>query len=834
AAAATDLRFALRTSARRPGTTVIAVLMLALGVAATTTVFSLVDALFLRPLPFPGAERLVYLDETAPRWNLEFTGVNYPDFHVWRENAEAFEAIGLFEQASYNLADDGGAERVPGLDVTHDLADALGIDPVVGRTFTAAEDRPGGPPVAMIGYDLWRQRFGADRSVVGRTLDVDGVRRTIVGVLPPEADFPSDVDLWVPIAAEPVAESESYRYQGVGRLRSGVTLEQARADIRRAHEAVWEERDTDRVVSPVVLPLRERLVGEARPIAIALGVAVGLVLLIACANVASVLLARSFARRGEMGVRRALGAGSGRLARQLFTESLAISALAGPLGLLLGFWAVRLLLRMLPEGLPAWVSISVDWRTGLFGLAVIVATALLFGWAPILQARRESVREALHGGGGGGGRAGSSRAQRRTMNLLVVAEVALSVLLLVGGGLLLRAFQHVRDVDPGFRTENVLHFRLELPEATYPESETRHAFYRALVSRLEALPGARAAGAITCPPLGGCHSGIFFEAEGRPRGPDDPNPVVLYRFATPGYFEAMGIRLARGRLFGELDGGGAGDETSAALEPGDRPDASGDPAGGGAADDGGPTVVVNESFARAFFPDLDDPVGRRIHTRGNAEGPLYTIVGVTRDVKHYGLDEPMRPGVYFPVVPETARRMLSLVVWTDVPPTSLVGSAREIVRELDPTLPLFGVQTVAALVDESLAARRMYSWLMVAFAALALALALGGIYGVVSYVVGQRRREIGLRIALGATPREVVGDVVRRGLILAAAGTGIGLLVAFAAGQALSGLLVGVSGRDLPTFAGAAALLALTALLATLAPARRAAAVDPQTVLREE
>lgn len=800
-ATGSDIRFALRMFARRPGITFIAVLMLSLGIAATTAVFSLVDGLFLRPLPFPESERLVYLNETAPRWNLEFTGINYPDFHVWRENVEAFEAVGLYDVASYNLADDDGAERVAGLDVTYDFAAALGVEPVLGRTFTAAEDRPGAAPVVMIGHDIWRRRFAGDRSVIGETLDVDGVRRTIVGVLPPEADFPDDVDLWVPIAGDPTATGESYRYEGIGRLAPGVTLERARAALLRAHEGIWEARDAERNVSPRIMPLRDRLVGDFRTIAVALGVAVGLVLLIACANVASVLLARSYARRGELGVRMALGARTGRLARQLLTESLAISVVAGPLGLLLGFWSLRLLLRTIPEGLPSWLEVAPDWRTGLFGLAVVVATAVLFGWAPVVQARRESVRGALYAGGG---RTGASRGQRRTMNLLVVAEVTLAVLLLVGSGLLLRTFDRLRSLDPGFRTESVLHVRLELPEARYPDGASQYGFYRALLDRLEGLPGVRAAGAITCPPLAGCHSGIFFEAAGAPRGSEESNPVVLYRFATPGYFDAMGIRRVRGRFFGEIEAGGDV-----------------------------PTVVVNETFAREFFPDVDDPVGRRIHTRGNADGPLYTVVGVARDVKHYGLDEPMRPGVYFPFEP-APRRMLSLLVRTGVPPRTLIEPVRDIVHGLDPALPLFGVQTVADLVNDSLAVRRAYSWMMAVFAGMALVLALGGIYGVISYVVGQRRREIGLRVALGATPREVARIVVGHGMALALVGTVVGLVIALAAGRALAGVLVGIPTFDPPTFLGSAVLLAVTALLATLLPVRRAVAVEPQTVLREE
>ncbi|HUE76994.1 MAG TPA: ABC transporter permease, partial [Longimicrobiales bacterium] len=560
-----DMRFALRTFVRRPGLTLVAVLMLALGVASTTAVFTVVEGLFLRPLPFPAPDRLVYIDETAPSWNLELVGVDFADFVVWREGQRAFEAIGLIDQGSFNLSSGDAVERVQGARVTYDLAAALGVTPVLGRGFTADDDRPGAAPVVMLGHELWRRQFGGSPAVIGQTVRLNSEPHTVVGVLPPEASYLRDTELWTPLAADPTARG-SYSYAGVGRLRAGVTVEAGESDLRRAHQPVWEEHDEERVVSPVVMPLRERLVGDLTGVAVALAVAVGLVLLIACANVASILVARSVTRGREFGIRAALGAGSRRIARQLFGESLALALVAGPLGLVLGFWLVRLLAARLPDGLPGWVSLDPSWRMALFGLALILGTTVLFGWAPVIQARRTDVRDAL---GDGSGRVGASKGQRRMLNALVVGEVTLAALLLVSGGLLLRSFQRLQDVDPGYRTENVLRFRIALPEATYPDSAARGAFYDGLVADLAALPAVRAAGGIDCPPLG-CHTGGFFSAEdGLGTAPDDANPVVLYRRATPGYFEAMGIEAASGRL----------------LEPDD--DRSGQR-----------VVVINETFAR--------------------------------------------------------------------------------------------------------------------------------------------------------------------------------------------------------------------------------------------
>lgn len=795
-----DVRFALRTFVRRPGTTLMAVVMLSLGAAASGAVFTLVEGLFLRPLPLPAPDRLVYVDETAPKWNLESVGVSFADFHVWREGQQAFEALGLINSGSYNLSTEAGVERVDGAQVTYDLAAAMGVEPVVGRLFTAEDDRPGAAPVALLGHDLWQRAYGGSPDVIGETVRLNSRAHTVVGVLPPEASFPTAVDLWTPLAADPTTRG-SYSYGGIGRLKAGVTVEAAETDLRRAHQPIWEEYDEGRVVSPIVMPLRDRLVGELKAPAAALAVAVGLVLLIACGNVAALLLARSFARRRELGIRVALGAGSGRIARQLFAESLALALVASPLGLTLGFWLVRLLSMNLPEGLPPWIALEPSWRTALFGLGLVVATTVFFGWAPVVQARRNEVRASLTEGGG---RAGVSRFQRRTMDGLVVAEVTLAALLLVTGGLLVRGFQQLQTVDPGFRTENVVSFRVALPEATYPDSAARATFYHRLLAGLAAIPGVQSAGGIDCPPFG-CHTGGFFAAEGGlGMDEDDANPVVLHRQATPGYFRTLGIRAVSGRLLGPDD---------------DRP--------------GRRTVVINETFARTFFGETD-PVGRRIVRRGlDFAEDGWRVVGVAADVKHYGMGEPMRPALYFSNDASPARS-LALFLWTSADPTAAIPMARERLADLDPELPLYQAQTVERQVRESLALQRATTWAMVVFAGLALVLALGGIYGVLSYLVGQRSREIGVRVALGATRGSVLGLVLRHGLVLAVVGTALGLGAAAAAARAMEGAMVGFPGFDPLAFSATAVLLIGAGLVASALPARRALAVDAGAALREE
>jgi predicted permease len=796
-----DLRYAVRWLARQKLSTGLVAAMLTLGIAANVVVFGLVNGLFLRPFPVADPERLVFINMKAPRWNLEVVGINYPDFHQWREGARLFDGIALYDGDSFNLSDGAGAERIDGAVVTHDFADVLGVRPLLGRMFTADEDKPNAPPVVVIGDGLWRERFGGAADALGRTLKLNGVARTIVGVMPGSLRFPGSARLWVPMAGDPAQPYESYNASGVGRLKPGVTAADGEKDLQRAHQPVWDARDNDHTVIPFARPLREELTRGFRAQTRALFGAVALLLIVACANVASVMLARALVRRREMGIRLAIGATRVRLARQLFVENLVLAALGGLLGLILGGWALRVLVASAGDQLPAWADFEFDWRTAAFAVATTAATAVLFGWAPAIHAVRGNLRDAMLESGaattaGPGG--------RRTLSWLVAAEFAMAAVLLVSGGLLFRAYQQVAQVDPGFRPDHVLAFMIDLPEATYGGQDNGRvsAFWDRLTTRMEALPGVEAVGLVSCPPLS-CHWGMFYVPEGRPPlKPGEANPVTLFRPATGGYLAAIGLRLKSGRFLDDQD-----------VRSGAR------------------VGVVNETFARTHWPGVDDPVGRRFKGSG-ADDSWITVVGVVEDVKHYGLERPMRPGIYLPVTGEN--RTLSVTIRTAGDPSAFTATARAALRDLDPELPMFRVRTMEEALERSLLQRAMYSWLLGIFAAIALLLALGGSYGVTSYLVSQRTREIGIRIALGARRTDIVRAVLRRSLFIASVGVAAGIAVSLGLTRLLADLLFGVSPRDAGVLVGTAALLLGLAFAANLLPARRAAAADPMHALRAE
>jgi predicted permease len=803
-----DLRFAARSFSRQPGATALIVVTLTLGVAANTAVFAIVDGLFLRPFPFPEPDRLVYLNERAPSWNLELTGINYPDFHTWRERVKTFDAIALWGESSINLADDAGAERATGLAVTYDFPKVLGIRPVLGRSFTREEDGPTPSRVVMIGTGLWQTRFGGSRDVIGQSLRINSLPYTIIGVLPREADFPGNTQYWVTLNGDPNQKGQSYGYEGIGRLKRGVTVEQARADLMSAHAPIWAQFDSAHVVSPRIAALREQFVTNFRTMGQALGAGALLVLLIACANVAGAMLARSIFRRREIVIRMALGASARRVGRQMITESLALAAIAGVIGTLLGRWGIRLLVAAAPDQIPGWVQLQASGRTVVFAALVIVLTALVFGLVPALQSRRADVAGSL-AWGGGGSRTSVGLPQRRLLDTLVVIEIALALVLLAGSGLLARAYSNIRNTDPGFRPDGVTTFSLSLPRAKYSDGFAQWRFYSRLVERLENAPGLASAGIVTCLPFG-CHWGRFVQAEGAPPPRKDAaNPVVLIRYASTDYLRTMGIALARGRVFGA-------DEA--------RPN-------------GPHPVVINEQLAKQLWPNVADPTGRRMIWNGDTTSTDWmTVVGIVKDVRHYGLVDPMRPGLYLSagdVDSATSRGTYGVAVRSTGDPAQVAAAVRGIVRELDPEVPLIQLQTAPAALDRSIAPRRTIAFAFLAFGGVALVLALGGIYAVLSYVVGRRRQEIGIRMALGARRGQVVGLVVRQGLRLVGLGVVIGLPIALVAMGSLSSLLVGVTPRDPLTYGVAILLLTATAVVSALIPARRAAGVDPKQALGE-
>ncbi len=789
-----DVRFGLRRLAKDRGFTAVAVLILALGIGGNTVVFSLVNGLFIKPLPFPHPDRLVDLDETAPKWNLRYTGINYADFEAWREHNQTFAGMAMWSSDEFSLAAGRTTARLSGQRVTHDLADVFGLQPVLGRMFRADEELRGGPKVALIGHHIWTEWFGGDRAVVGRNVTIDAEVYEIIGVLPKTAVLPSRAAVWIPFQSKP----RYYSGMAVGRLKPGVTVEQASADLLRIHRGRIPEAKENEITSPSVQPLLQRYLGDGRIVAAVLQGAVTVLLLIACANTAGLMLARSLARAPELGLRAALGASRGQLVRQLLTESLLLAVMGAAAGVLLGRWLLDGWLAGLVSELPAWIQLEMDYRFVGFICAAIALCATIAG---LLPARHILGRLDLRSVLGSGNRQATGTAARVSLlRGLVVSEIALAMVLLLVAGLLGQAFLRVQDVDPGIRPERVLTYNLQLPGAKYHEKSAWLAFFDQHLARLRALPEVESVSASTMLPFSGQHSGNFFEPEGGlPGGPDSPTPVVLTRASFPGYFETMGIALQAGRTFTEQDVRDV--------------------------------VIVNETLARQFWPE-GNAVGKRMRSRGS-NGPWLQVVGVARDVRHYGLEGEIRPGVYVPfyAMPQSS---VGIVVRTKGEPVALAPSVRGLLREQDELVATAGLATMEERIRQTLFVRRMYSTMLATFALLAAAMAMVGLYGIVAYVVGQRTREFGIRLALGAQMRDLLLLVLREGFQLAAIGIGLGTIGGVLAGAAMPGLLAGVSPLNPPVLAGVSALLGLVVLVACLAPARRAANVDPMEVLRSE
>jgi predicted permease len=619
--------------------------------------------------------------------------------------------------------------------------------------------------------------------------------------MPRAASFPDDVRLWLPLAGNPAQPYNSYDGDAIARIKPGLTPEQADAEIKRVHQPIWDASDKDHTVTPFARPLHQQFVRDYRGAAKTVGAAVAVLLLIACANVAAVMLARALARRREMGIRLALGSSRLRLLRQLLIENLMLAAAGGVVGMVAGRWAVKLLVTLIPDQLPRWAVFNVDLRVAAFSVLVVVGTVILFGWAPALHAVGGDLRAAVNTTSNG--TTGAPRG-RRTLWLLVAGEFALAAVLLVCGTLLVKAFDRVRSVDPGFRSDRVLLATIPLSDGTRPKSEQWLAFWDDLERRVSAIPGVDAGGLISCAPISNCHVGNFFTVEGALPRPDGKDPVVLTRWATPGYFGAMGIRLISGRFLQEPDG---------------RPKHA-------------PAVVVNETFVRTFWGEGANGAGRRMKYRG-PDSLWISIVGVAADVKHYGLEQPVRPAIYFPAA-MSPRPTMMLALHTPGDPASLTPAVREVLRQMDPDVPLFRVRTMEESIRRSMALRAAYSWMLAVFASLAFVLAIGGAYGVAMYLVTQRTREIGIRVALGARTADIFRSVVASGVGVVGVGVAAGLIASvFIAGQ-LGDALFGVSARDAGVLAFVTAVLVGTALVANGLPARRAARIDPMRSLRTE
>ena len=803
-----DLRFGVRQLLRKPGFALIAVLSLALGIGANTAIFSLVDAVLLRPLPFSDPDRLVMVWEDAAKVGFPRNTPAPANYVDWKTKNKVFEDMAAITYGSYALTDEGEPEKVESQNVTANFFPLLGVKPILGRTFTEEEDKPSANRVALVGYSLWQRRFGGDPSLVGKEILLDGRKHNVLGVMPPGFQFlAKEVGLWTPAAFSPeeLANRGGHYLTVVARLKPGVSVTQAHTDIaavtqgiNRANPSSW----TGFELGSVVISLRQQLAGDVRPALIVLLVAVGFVLLIACANIANLLLARGAARYREIAVRTALGAGRRRIVRQLLTESVLLAVAGGAAGLVFAWLSFSFLKQIIPASMALNAGVRIDAKVFGFTMLLSLLTGIVFGLVPAFQAAKVDLNEALKQSGG---RTGTGVGHRRLRSVLVVTEIALALVLLVGAGLLIQTFLKLRALDIGVSPENVLTLRTSLPRSKYSELPKRTAFYEQVLERVRAVPGVVAAGYATAVPLtwkGGTNG---FTVEGREQGPgQDANS----RQATTGYMETMGVKLREGRFFNPHD------------------DAQSQP-----------SAIINETMARQYWPG-ESAVGKRFKLGGtNSTKPWMTVVGIIGDIKEMGLEAAPKAEMFFPYqqLPETLWNMpRDLTVRTSGDPLSVTAAVRQAIWAVDPAQPISNVRTMEEILSEEVAQRRIGMTLLVAFAGLALLLASLGIYGVLSYSVTQRTQEIGIRMALGAGRNDVLRQVMGGGLRLAGAGVAIGLIVSFALTRLMTGLLFGVSASDPRTLIGVTVLLIAVALLACYIPARRATKIDPMIALRYE
>ncbi|HEX5706696.1 MAG TPA: ABC transporter permease [Pyrinomonadaceae bacterium] len=805
-----DVRYAARVLWKSPGFTLVAVVALALGIGANTAIFSVVHALMLRALPFADSERLVMMWEfNRPREQRQNV-VAPANFLDWREQANTFEGMAAFVDGNVNLTGDADPVEIPSQYVTPNLFPLLGVEPLLGRGLTDEDATPDAENVVLLSYATWQSRFGGDPSVVGKTMTLNSEPATIIGVMP--ADFHWFIkkssntgkppEVWGPIGFTEQSRVRRGRFLTVvARIRPGITREQAQAEMD-ALAARYEQDypDFNKGWGVELVPLREQFTGEiGRALWVLLG-AVGFLLLIACANVANLLLARAASRRREIAIRTAVGASRWRIVRQLLTESVLLAVVGGGLGLLLAWWGVEVLVALSPRNLADFKDVSLNLPVLLFTFGVSILTGIIFGLAPAFESTRLNTNEALKEGGKGmtGG-----RGSRRLRGAFVVAEVALALMLLVGAGLMARSFMRLQSVDPGFRAENVLTMRLTLPASKYREEPKRTAFYKEAVARIGALPGVESAGAVTYLPFSGPGSATRFTVVDRPPPPPEQSMTTDVRLSDANYFRTMGIPLLRGRNFNESE------QTEARR-----------------------VVLISESLARKYFPG-EDPLGKSLVINMRATPTPTEIIGIVGDVRHTSLDAEVRPTVYWPH-PELPLTVMTVVARTKGDPLALASAAQREVQAIDPQQPVADVRTMEQWLAQSTERARFSALLLVVFSCIALMLAAVGTYGVMNYSVTQRTHEIGVRMALGARGRDVLRMVVGGGMLLTLIGVVLGLGAAFALTRVLESLLYGVTATDPATFGAVAALLLVIGFLACYVPARRAARVDPMVALRYE
>ena len=808
--------------AKSPGFTAIALATLALGIGANTAIFSVVNAVLLRPLPFAESQRLVTISEKLPAFT-EDMPMNAPDYRAFSERQQSFDTLAIYSDKHLDLSGSGDPERIEGARASASLFPLLGVQPLVGRTFTQDEDQPG-HNVLLLSYGLWKRRFAGDPDVVGRTVSVDRLPYTVIGVMPASFQFPlkgdrwsgEPADAWVPMAFTPYelqAWGNMYNHRVLARLKPGITLAQAQSDasttmteVEKLYPAALASYFQGQHVGTAIQPYSQVITGNIRTPLLVLLVAVGVVLLIACANVANLLLARATRRQREVAVRAALGASRGRLVRQMLSESLLLGIVSGGAALFVGYWGVGALLSIAPADLPRMQEVQMDGRVLIFAFLLSIVTTVVFGIIPALQATHVDPHDSLKEGGRG---AGASRGRRRVQNGLIVSQMALAIMLLISAGLLVRSFVSLLKTDPGFRQEHVLTMTVPLPLRAYSRGSDVRNFYEELLRRTSALPGASTVGFSTDLPLDAQErDGV--EVEGVDAAKNGL-PEVTQSWVMGDYFGAMGISLKRGRMF-------AGEERTG--KPG--------------------VVIISETAAQTYWPGRD-PIGKRMKFAGDTWS---TVIGVAGDVKDAAMQNPAGPHTYTPylqvaddtlVMPTWDElRTLHVAVRTQADPSALASAVRGTIASLDPQIAVADVKTMAASVQQSIAPQRFNLLLLGLFAALAVFLAVVGVYGVLSYAVTQRTREIGVRVALGAQRGNILAMTICEGMQFTFAGAAIGLVGAWLLTRLMSGLLYGVTARDPLTFVGVIAVMSLVSLAACYLPARRATQVDPLVALRYE
>lgn len=801
-----DLQFAFRGLFKRPGFIAVAVVTLALGIGGSTAIFTVVDAALLRGLPYKEPDRLYHLWEKTPKEEFSKREFSYPDYQDYQQN-NVFEGLAAYTGGRAIMSGSGDPESVGAPRVSANFFSVLGVDPILGRTFQAGEDKQGGPRVAVLGYGLWQRRFGGDAAVLGQTVTINGENYSVIGVLPSDFQFAlRTADLWLPY--QPTDNQLTRRFSHgtnlIGRLKPGVDAAQAHSELSVIASRIEKEHNQSHAGTTVrIIPLQEEVIGNVRPILLVLLAAVGFVLLIACANVASLLLTRSLARQKEVAIRSALGASRWRVVRQLLTESLVLSLLGGAAGLLIAYWGVPALVAALPQNqlnaMPFLKSLSLDAGILAFSFALSLLTGLVFGLAPALQSTRLDLNEVLKEGG----RNASAGASQRLRSAMVVTEIALAVVLLVGAGLMMKSLLRLLQTNVGFNTENLLTMTVVLPPGKYTDANQLAGVNKQIQERVQTLPGVSGAGTVDILPLNGGNT-TRFVIDGDPVPPPGKEIEANTRVVSDTYFQTLGVPVLAGRMFDERD-------------TADKP----------------PVIIIGKTIADRLFAGRD-PVGRKIRYSSVQFAPV-EIVGVVGDVKITGLDEAIRPVLYYPYR-QNASPGANLVVRTVNDPAALAGAIRNEIRTLEPSAAILNVNTMDQMIAQTPASfmRRFPALLISIFAIVALLLASIGIYGVVSYSVSQQTHYIGVRMALGASPSDILKMVLKQGLVLALAGVMIGVVAALGLMRLLRTLLFEVSTNDLATFALVAGALFVVALVACYLPARRATKVDPLTALRYE